>query len=318
MKLTLVYDKDDHKLQDTSYSWIYKGMLDALANHPGFEVTHVHDDCYVGDIDADAIIFYDVHATHHIRIDGIETHPAVKMEYVSDPNQNEVMGRYKQFDKPFHKLGIRQRVGRFFDRGIRYVICPFKAGYYEWMGDILGSDADDMLLYFPLAPTVQDVGLYSLVARNQTILGNGAVADGGKHIYDFRKWAFEQPEITHIPHWIADKSTPSGQEYMGFISKYAGALALHDYFPVPKYFEIPMAGCVTFAQYYEEYEELGFKDMESCVYLDKENFRRRTQDFLNEPNAYQSIADAGRKLMEENYTADHFAEFIHTTLENAS
>ena len=319
MKLALVYDKDDHKLQDTSYSWIYKGMLDALVERFE-EVIYVHDDCNAGDIDADAIIFYDVHATHHIRIDGIRTHPAIKMEYVSDPNQEEMVGVQRQFNRKFHKLGRKQRVERFFERGIRYVICPFKEGYHRWLGEFLGSEAHIMQLYFPLAPSnSKSLGFDTdIEIRSHRILGNGSTLDDGEHIYDFRRWAFEQPGITVVPHWIQDKSTASGPDYMAFISGYAGALALHDYFPVPKYFEIPMAGCVTFAQYYEEYEELGFKDMESCVYLDRENFRGRTQDFLNDPTAYQPIADAGRKLMEENYTADHFAEFIHTTLENAS
>lgn len=312
MKLALIYDKNDHKLQTTSYSWIYKGMLDALVNRFE-EVSHWSDDCYAMDIDADLIMFFDVHATHHIRIDGIRSHPAVKMEYVSDPNQEEFMGIFRQFDRKVHKLGRRQRVGRFFERGLDYVVCPFKDGYYHWLGQYLGDDAEGMLLYFPLAPVKPEiVAPYS--ERKPLILANGAVRDEGKHIYDFRRWAFQQPTVTHVPHWVEDKSTPSGQNYMKFLSEYGAALALHDYFPVPKYFEIPMAGCVTFAQHYPEYEALGFKDMKTCVYVDKDSFMERTQDFLSNPDKYSEIAEAGRRLMEENYTADHFADFIYNAV----
>lgn len=307
MKLALVYDRDDHKLQDTSYSWTYKGMLDALVRRFE-EVSYWHDDCYAMDMDADVIMFYDVHATHHIRIDGIKSHPAIKMEYVSDPNQEETTGTQKQFNRKFHKLGRRQRVDRFFDRGLDYVVCPFKDGYHYWLDEFLGDDADSLLLWFPIAPVRFEL---PKEPRNKEILGNGATGDGGLNIYRFRRWAFRQPTVKYIPHWMYNNDTPCGQSYMSFLSQYAAALALHDYFPVPKYFEIPMAGCVTFAQYYREYEDLGFKDGETCIYVDEKNFNERTQDFLNHPEDYKHIAMAGKKLMDENYTADHFADFIY-------
>jgi len=316
MKLALVYDRDDHKLQDTSYSWTYKGMMDALANR--FEdVVHVHDDCNAMDIDADLIMFYDVHATHHIRMDGIRSHPAMKMEYVSDPNQEAMRGVFRQFNRKIQKLGRRERVDRFFERGIRYIVCPYSEGYYQWLGEFLGSDAENMLLWFPIAPAINtDLTSVPLAERKQAVLGNGAILDQGKRIYEFRRWAFKHDFISLVDHWVQNKKTPSGQDYVDFVAGYAGALALHDYFPVPKYFEMPYAGCVTFAQYYEEYEALGFKDFETCVYVNYDNFEKRVKDFLNDISSYQKIADAGRKLVEDKYTAKHFADFIYNTVKD--
>lgn len=310
MKLALVYDDKDHKLQDTSYSWVYKGMLDALAERFE-EVSYWHNDCYAMDIDADLIMFYDVHATHHIRIDGIRSHPALKMEYVSDPNQEEMRGVFRQFNRNIHKLGRRQRVERFFERGVRYIVCPYRDGYYEWLGEFLGNDAEDMLLWFPIAPSFKGKSILPYPERKKEILGNGAVLDQGKRIYEFRRWAFKHDFVTFVEHWVKDKNTPSGPDYIDFISQYSGMLALHDYFPVPKYFEAPYAGCVTFAQWYSEYEALGFKDFETCVYVDYQNFEERVKAFLNDIQSYQKIAEAGRKLVEENYTSKHFADFIY-------
>lgn len=310
MKLALVYAKDDHKLQDDTYSWIYKGMMDALVER--FEhVTHIHDDCYYADIDADLIMFYDVHATHHIRIDGLKSHPAMKMEYVSDPNQEELRGVVRQFNRRFHKLGRRQRVDRFFERGLDYIVCPFRDGFYEWMGEYMGKDAEEMLLWFPLAPTAKVKYDVRTNLRKPRVLANGSVADGGKNIYKFRREVFKSSVVDFVEHWIHNKETPSGQGYLNFISQWAGALALHDYFPVPKYFEMPIAGCVTFAQHYPEYEYLGFKDYETCIYINRDNYEDRIKQFLVDPSMYQSIADAGRKLVEENYTSEHFADFIY-------
>lgn len=306
IKLAIVYDISDHKLQDTSYSWIYKGMLDAVVER--FEnVTHIHSNCSADDIEADIILFYDIHSSHHIKIDGIANHPALKLEYWSDPNQDEVRGVYKQFNKPVHKLGRKQRVERALERGVRFIICPFREGYYKWLGEFLGKDAEDMLLYFPLAPT-PILEVLSLSEKQWVVLGNGST--GGEQ-YTLRRWAFEQPYISVVPHWINDDSTPFGMNYTNFLSNYAGVLALHDYFPVPKYFEIPAAGCVLFAQYYKEFEELGFKDYQHCIYVNKNNFEERVRDFLSSVQSYQGIADAGIKLVEDNYTAKHFADFVY-------
>ena len=113
-----------------------------------------------------------------------------------------------------------------------------------------------------------------------------------------------------MPHWIKDKSIAAGNDYIEFLSQYMGGLALCSGGPVPKYFEMPMAGCVTFAEYHKDYEDLGFKDNETCIYVTKTNFEKRIKQFLFCTSEYQEIADAGRKLMLENYTAKHFAEFI--------
>jgi len=122
-----------------------------------------------------------------------------------------------------------------------------------------------------------------------------------------------------VPHALHDPDTPKGDKFIEFLSGWAGALALTNFAVVPKYLEIPLAGCVCFAQQHEDYVRMGFKDMESCIFVDRGNFEKRVVDFINArpANSYQSIADAGRKIVEENYTAEHFAEFIYQHMEKA-
>jgi len=310
MKLAVIFNKDDHKLRETSYSYIYKGMLDAVISRFE-EVQKIHSDCSAKDIDTDLILFYDIHSSHHVKIDGVRKHPAIKMEYFSDPYQEEMKGVYRQFNIPVHKLGRQQRVVRALDRGVDFIICPVKENYFKSFVPIMGQElAEKMLLYFPLTPSFEpsDVPIKS---RIQKVLGNGATWDGGIGAYDFRKWAFKQEYIHFVEHHIRNASTPSSKDYGKFVSGFAGALALHDMHPVPKFYEMPLAGCLTFAQHYEEYENLGFKDFETCIYVNKDNFEKRIKDFLADIPSYQKIADAGRKLMEENYTAGHFANFLY-------
>jgi hypothetical protein len=106
-------------------------------------------------------------------------------------------------------------------------------------------------------------------------------------------------------------NTPNGKSYQGFLSGFAGALALCDTYAVPKYSEVPLAGCVCFAQYQHDYEKMGFRDGESCIYVTKKNFHREIEGFKEDVAAYQPIATRGRELILNNWTAKHFAEAVH-------
>ena len=307
MKLCMVYSPRDSKLRDNAYCSVFKDMFFALIDR--FDCSFVTDDCSAKDIDADVVFFFDPHATHQIEIEGIANHPAVKIEYWNDLHQQEQKGTYNTTKQVFHKLGQEQRARRAEKRGTSCIVSATKYYFYEQFRKYFGDNTEKMLLHFPHAPN--PVPLKSFDERKKAVLGNGATHGGWGKSYELREWAFKQPYIEFVKHWIFDKKTPSGTQYMDFLNQYAGALALCGMIQVPKYSEIPMAGCVTFAEYVREYEELGFKDMESCVYVNKDNFEERVRAFLSRPEAYQKIADEGRKLMEENYTSRHFADFIY-------
>ena len=307
MQLAIIYNSYDNKLLDNTYSYIYRGLFNALVSK--FDTKLITVNCNAKDIEADVILFYDINSHHDIRIDGIEKHPALKLEYMSDPHQKEFFGRYISTGREVHKLSAEQRIRRAFGRGGSQIICPYKAGYYRYLAPVIGKDAEEMLWYFPHSPWFKTSNTWK--DRKIEVLGNGATWDGGVGMYQFRKWAYEQPQVTYVPHVIKDKGTPSGKNYGEFLVQWAGSLALNEFFPINKYFEIPMAGCVTFAQWHREYEDLGFVDYETCVYVNKENFIDRIDDFTTYYLEYEHIAKAGKELMEQNYTADHFADFVY-------
>ena len=310
MKLALVWDKDDHKLQPTSYSGIYRSMM--LSIREAFdEVIDIHDSMNAADFDADLILFYDPQSCHHITIKGIENHRAPRIEYITDPHQEEVYGIIQTQNKPIHKLGRTQRVARWKERGIDKVICPTSEGFYTFFSKLLGGEhkTGNLLIHYPFSPS--ETINTPLSKRKQAILGNGATWDGGIGCYEFRKWAFEQSTITVIPHVIKDNSTPKGDQYIPFLSTYAGGLALCDWYLCPKYFEIPAAGCVTFLQPNKESREVGFINGKNCIEVTKENFLQVTSYFIKYAEEYQSIADAGRLLIEEKYNGRNLAKFLY-------
>jgi len=312
IKLALIYDVKDRKLQSDSYSQVYRSQFLAL-QHRFENVQHVVESCSADDIDADVIIFYDVHSSHHFKIDGIKHHGAIKYEYLNDPHQEDVKGRYNFDNSYIHKLGPKQRVKRLLLREVQYIICPSVNGYYEYLAPYLNGQADDMLLWFPASPTIRYFKNRTrpLAARIEKVLANGALAEGGTCGYKFRRWAFQQKCVYFSPHYAENHKAPIGRDYPDFLAKFAGALALNSIYIVPKYLEIPLAGCVCFAQKHPDYERMGFKNGKNCIFVDKENFTDVIEGFKKDVSSFQKIADAGRELIEEKWTAECFADCIY-------
>ena len=313
MKITLIYDLNDHKLQPESYSQSYYRMLLALINQFKSDTLQIiNNDDVAPDPDSDVIIFYDIHSSHHVHGKSIRKHHAVKYEYFDDPHQTEVRGIY-QNGLPVHKLGAQQRCARALLRGIDYIICPYYDAYFRFLAPYLGKQADSLLIHFPISPDIQlfKKRFRSLSDRQPAVLGNGAIV-GPDDLYTFRKWAFCQSDIDCVDHWLRDKSSPNSDIYPDqLLANYAGALALASWQAVPKYFEMPLAGCVAFMQWNSDAYRAGFRDGETCIFVEKENFHERINHFLNHITDYQSIANQGRELVEHHYTAQHFANFIY-------
>jgi len=311
MKLAIVYNPNDNKLLSSAYSWTYRDMFLAILERFA-PVLHVTEACEATSIEADAILFYDVHSSHHIEIEGIEKHPAVKLEYFNDPHQKEQAGTYRSTGQKFHKLGPEQRCKRAIKRGVRYIICPYKNGYEKYIKPCAG---DIELIWSPIAPKNRIERPLPLSIREAaSVAGTGHLWQGenGFRPYEFRNWAYKQPQITYLEHGINSR-TPKGIYYQAFLSRFAGAAAFCDCYVVPKYLEIPMAGCVCFCQMRDEYTRMGFADGVNCIAVNKENFNERVKEFLADPCKYQSIADAGRKQA-LNYTADKFADKLYEFL----
>lgn len=319
MRLAIIYDPDCPKLLPTAYSQTYRDQFLALQK-PFGGTTHVTGNCSAKDIEADVIVIYDIHSSHRIQIDGLKNHPAVKYSYFNDPHQEEFKGQYRG-GPLVHKLGAEQRTHRELDRGTDFIICPYQEGYFQHIAPHIGPDADKMLFWFPPAPSVTRFPqrIIPLSARRHRILGNGILRGGGG-AYDFRMWAYSQrPETFYVKHAMERPDVPQGLEYGKLLCSFAASLALCDWYVVPKYQEIPLAGCVCFAQYQMDYAEMGFEDGENCFFVTKENYKDRAKAFLSstlDDEYYQDVATAGRELIESKWMAEHFAEALYRHAQN--
>jgi len=299
LKCGVVYNPNDKKLSASSYSQTYRDMFLALC-YKFDKVLHITRSCSAEDIEADVIIFYDVHSNYDITIDGIKNHKAIKYEYFNDPHQVE--HDFTRNGITVHKLGAEQRAKRANSRGVQYIICPSRDGFNKY----IKPHSNATSVWFPVAPKKRLIKSVPLCGRKPSVLANGNVWDGenGFHPYEFRNWAFRQPSIE------MNRAVKIGDEYQQWLSTYAGALALCDDYVVAKYIEVPLSGCVCFAQQLPEYEDMGFIDGYNCIFVNKDNFNKAIEHFKNNITEYQRIADNGKKNA-ENWTADKFADYIY-------
>lgn len=315
MKLCAIYDLKCPKMTERAYSRTYLDMFEAVVSK--FEaVQFVNKKCSAKDIDADVILIYDIHSSHHITIEGLADHRALKYTYFNDPWQPGLEGVYKTISLYVVKLGAKERAVRALKRGINYIICPYTALYYQHIAPHLGKDADKMFFWFPPAPSHKrfKLRLRPLRDRRHRILANG-ITFGDEGAYDFRKWAYAQNESFYIQHsGLSPLDLPQGADYEKMLTAFTASLALCDTRIVPKYLEIPLAGCLCFAQDQEDYKRMGFEDGKNCILVTKENFKDRTTKFLNsraDDIYYKKVAIEGRKLIESKWTAECFAEALY-------
>jgi hypothetical protein len=311
MKLAIVYDKNDYKLSPISYSKNYYDMFTSLIERFD-EVHHITSSCRGSDIDADVIVFWDVHSCHDVTIEGIQQHSAVKYEYMNDPHQIDTVGQY--INGPLvHKLGGEARAKRALERGIDFIICPAVGQYFIHIAPHLDSRANDMLIYWPVTPKKPTFELPKFNSRSPNVIASGSLwrGEGDFRPYEFRSWAYKQDCVKFLPHYVQQRVMPIREEYLKLLALFRAGLAMCDVYVVARYMELPLCGCVTIMQELEECHMIGFNHYENCVFVNKDNFRERVEDVKNNTNTFETVAYSGRKLIEENWCAERFADFIY-------
>jgi len=111
-----------------------------------------------------------------------------------------------------------------------------------------------------------------------------------------------------------------GDNYCKLLEKYAGAIAATSLETTIKYWEIPAAGCLTFMEITKENfgENLGFVDNESAIFINKNNYEERFEEFLVDPEnpKWEKIANAGRDYAINNFNNQKATNALVQLIEN--
>lgn len=129
---------------------------------------------------------------------------------------------------------------------------------------------------------------------------------GARSPYETREWCSEFPFVKDPHRDVFENKTYSGGEYYEWLRNFEAVVAANSLaddfrYVTSKFFEIPAAGALLFAQYSEDLERLGFTD-ENCIIFDKENFEDEARAYLESPEKYLSVRREGAKLIGHRHT----------------
>ena len=115
-------------------------------------------------------------------------------------------------------------------------------------------------------------------------------------------------KIPYVDHTGMKGNKYTNDDYPTYLSRYRSAIAATTWFPTQKYWEIPAAGCLTFMEMTQRNNGsyLGFKDGETAIFINEQNYKDKFEEFLNDPDnlKWEEIANAGREYVINNLTND--------------
>ena len=115
-------------------------------------------------------------------------------------------------------------------------------------------------------------------------------------------------KIPYVDHTGMKGNKYTNDDYPTYLSRYRSAIAATTWVPTQKYWEIPAAGCLTFMEMTQRNNGsyLGFKDGETAIFINEQNYKDKFEEFLNDPDnlKWEEIANAGREYVINNLTND--------------
>ena len=105
-----------------------------------------------------------------------------------------------------------------------------------------------------------------------------------------------------------------GDKYPLLLEKYMASIAATTFYPTLKYWENAAAGCLTFMEITEKNdgEFIGFKNNESCIFINENNYKNKFEEFLSDPDntKWEEIATLGRDFAMNELNNDNAVETI--------
>jgi hypothetical protein len=115
--------------------------------------------------------------------------------------------------------------------------------------------------------------------------------------------------LSYVDHSSIQGNKYPNANYPEYLSQYRTAIAATTYYPTQKYWEIPAAGCLSFMEFTETNDGsyLGFVDNETAIFINEKNYKKKFENFLEDPNnpKWKEIATNGRQYVLENLSNDN-------------
>ena len=106
----------------------------------------------------------------------------------------------------------------------------------------------------------------------------------------------------------------ANDDYVTYLTRYRASIAATTFYPTLKYWENAAAGCLTFMEITEKNngQFIGFKDNESCIFINENNYQNKFQEYLSDPDnpKWEEIAKSGRDFAMNKLNNDIAVETI--------
>tara|TARA_B100001540_G_C15758596_1_gene620570 strand:+ start:571 stop:1551 length:981 start_codon:yes stop_codon:yes gene_type:complete len=133
----------------------------------------------------------------------------------------------------------------------------------------------------------------------------------GWYFYKLRTLTTKLPYVQYSS--IKDGKYPD-DDYPTYLTRFRASIAATTFYPTLKYWENAAAGCLTFMEITEKNDGgfIGFKDNESCVVINENNYEKKFQEFLSDPDnpKWEEISQSGRDFAMNKLSNDNAVEKI--------
>ena len=182
------------------------------------------------------------------------------------------------------------------------ILTPYKKTlqYTGFCGDL---DTEN-IHSFPWCVTTEDMRDVHIKSNNNNVLSFGKI---GSEVYDLREWAFNTGELVAYDYAGSGNKKYSGNAFYQWLRSFdacvvaMSSMKIYNY-TVAKYFEVPSQGLLLFAFPSDDFSELGFIDNYNCIYVNKDNFYDKINEFKNSPEKYIEIRKNGFDFIRNNHT----------------
>ncbi|MHC4622304.1 MAG: FkbM family methyltransferase, partial [Planctomycetota bacterium] len=171
----------------------------------------------------------------------------------------------------------------------------------------------ERIIHFPWAIPEHWVGDDPIRFRGQSKIccSGGAASEA----YALRNWCRGFDFVESCSNSGVENKVMTDAEYVEWLAQKDASIAAGSDSPkyrltVPKYFEIPAAGSLLFAQHTDDLERLGFRHMENCIVFDRSSFEKLAGEYLAHPEDYLKIRQAGRELIRSRHALSNRMQFL--------
>lgn len=225
-----------------------------------------------------------------------------------------------------HRIGLitghPHTKGEWFPKYIRSndidsILCRYYQPFVHYFPEL----ASECLVHFPWSmPEAFVIDPDEIRCHDQSELH--VFGTYGHEMYDTREAVREYPFVNTSMRYDSGHtvSKPLGfKDYYRWCRNFdamvaAGSLEPKYQYTFAKYFEIPAAGSLLFAQYCEDLERLGFDGSNSVIFDSLDAFEQKADAYLEDPSAYLPKRRRGAELIRSRHTVSDRIETLQDVL----